>query len=130
MSAIPMLTTSEERTAKAETTPASSTASTCRGRDSERATGPELGEYAESELGENWLETLQTDSTEGGPAAEHELDPTTTRQTTTRHDATESGDRPVADKGSGGPVPACGLGVAVVRTCARATMPERSSSPA
>jgi hypothetical protein len=35
-------------------------------QDPQRGTGPDLGQYAESELGETWLETLETDTAEGG----------------------------------------------------------------
>jgi hypothetical protein len=66
----------------------------------ERGTGPELAQYAEADLGENWLETLETDAIEGGPAAEVEVDATDDAD---RTHGTESGDRPVADKGAGGP---------------------------
>ena len=70
--------------------------------DPERGTGPERAEYAAAEGGENWLETLETASAEGGPLPEREVD----ANDDTDHDAhhgSESGDRPVADKGSGGP---------------------------
>ena len=65
---------------------------------------PDLGEYAECELGETWLETLETDTAEGGPTAGATRSiRTTTATTRDGHHSTESGDRPVADKGSGGP---------------------------
>jgi hypothetical protein len=72
-------------------------------QDVERGTGPDLGQYAESELGETWLETLETDSAEGGPVPERAVDPIDDSDELGGHHATESGDRPVADKGSGGP---------------------------
>jgi hypothetical protein len=72
-------------------------------QDPERAAGSDLGQYAETELGENWLETLETDSTEGGPVPEREVDPNDDSDELGGHHSTESGDRPVADKGSGGP---------------------------
>lgn len=72
-------------------------------QDPERGAGPDLGQYAETELGENWLETLETDSTEGGPVPEREVDPNDDTDELGGHHSTESGDRPVADKGSGGP---------------------------
>src|SRR5947208_13686220 len=43
--------------------------------DPERPVGTDLGSYAEADLGENWLETLEADSTEGGPRPEAELGP-------------------------------------------------------
>ena len=67
----------------------------------ERGSGPDGGEYAEAELGENWLETLEADAAEGGPVPEREVD-ANDDQDTVAH-GSESGDRPVADKGSGGP---------------------------
>jgi len=70
--------------------------------DPDRGAGPDLGEYAAAELGENWLETLETGSAEGGPVPEREVDPNDESDHETHH-STESGDRPVADKGSGGP---------------------------
>ena len=94
--------TSEERTAKSDDTGELYGLHMPKVEDPERGAGPELGEYAESELGENWLETLETSATEGGPPAEDELDPNDDSDHDTHH-ATESGDRPVADKGSGGP---------------------------
>lgn len=72
-------------------------------QDVERGTGPELAEYAEADLGENWLETLETDAAEGGPLVERPVDPNDDSDELGGHHATESGDRPVADKGSGGP---------------------------
>jgi hypothetical protein len=72
-------------------------------QDPERGTGPDLGQYAGSELGETWLETLETDTAEGGPTPEREVDPNDDSDELGGHHSTESGDRPVADKGSGGP---------------------------
>ena len=94
--------TSEERTANADDTGELYGLHMPKVDDPERPTGPELAEYAESDLGENWLETLGTDSTEGGPAGDDELDPNDDTDHQTHH-SSESGDRPVADKGSGGP---------------------------
>lgn len=68
----------------------------------ERGAGPEHGQYAESDLGENWLETLEADAAEGGPVAEREVHANDDQDHDVHH-GDESGDRPVADKGSGGP---------------------------
>lgn len=57
--------------------------------------------FADSELGENWLETLEKKATEGGAAAEHELD-VVDNSDTERHHSSDTRDRPVADSGSGG----------------------------
>jgi hypothetical protein len=72
-------------------------------QDPQRGSGPELGQYAESDLGQTWLETLETDTAEGGPVPERDVDPNDDSDELGGHHSTESGDRPVADKGSGGP---------------------------
>jgi hypothetical protein len=56
-------------------------------------------EFVDSNEGETWLETLGKKSAEGGAEAEEELD---VIDDADGHHSTESGDRPVADKGSGG----------------------------
>ena len=64
----------------------------------------ELAATEDSTLGEHFFESLDAHATEGGPAVEHEvdvLDDSDPNHPT--HHPTESGDRPVADKGSGGP---------------------------
>jgi hypothetical protein len=95
--------TSEDRTAKADDVGELYGVHLPPAQDRERGSGPEHGEYAESELGENWLETLGGETAEGGPVPEHEVDPNDDSDYRGGHHATESGDRPVADKGSGGP---------------------------
>jgi hypothetical protein len=95
--------TSEDRTAKADDVGELYGVHLPPAQDRERGAGPEHGEYAESELGENWLETLGGETAEGGPVPEHEVDPNDDSDYRGGHHATESGDRPVADKGSGGP---------------------------
>lgn len=59
--------------------------------------------FIDSEQGENWLETLGKRAAEYGAAAEEELDVVDNSDELGGHHSTESGDRPVADKGSGGP---------------------------
>ncbi|HEY1555759.1 MAG TPA: hypothetical protein VGF94_13065 [Kofleriaceae bacterium] len=53
-------------------------------------------------LGESWLEELRAKASETGAEPEHEIDVIDDTDETHPHHATESGDRPVADKGSGG----------------------------
>jgi hypothetical protein len=59
-------------------------------------------EYKDADEGENWLETLEKQSAEGGAEPEEELDVIDDSDPEGGHHPTESGDRPVADKGSGG----------------------------
>lgn len=93
--------TYEARTADAEDTGELYGGHITRADAPEHGAGPDGGEYAESELGENWLETLEADAVEGGPAAELEVDANDDQDTVQK--GSEGGDRPVADKGSGGP---------------------------
>lgn len=58
--------------------------------------------FVDSEMGENWLETLGKKAAEYGAEAEEELDVVDNSDELGGHHSTESGDRPVADKGSGG----------------------------
>ncbi len=51
--------------------------------------------------GQNWLEALETDAAEGGPALERELD-MSDEQDRPPH-ASDTRDTPVADRGAGGP---------------------------
>ncbi|HTR52650.1 MAG TPA: hypothetical protein VMJ10_18170 [Kofleriaceae bacterium] len=53
-------------------------------------------------LGETWTEELRAKSSESGAVPEHEIDVIDETDDAHPHHATESGDRPVADKGSGG----------------------------
>lgn len=59
--------------------------------------------FADSEMGENWLETLGKKAAEYGAEPEEVLEVVDDSDEHTGHHSTESGDRPVADKGSGGP---------------------------
>lgn len=56
-----------------------------------------------AERGENWLESLSGHAAESGPAPEEEVVIVDDSDPERGHSSTESGDRPVADKGSGGP---------------------------
>lgn len=58
--------------------------------------------FVDSEMGEHWLETLGKKAAEYGAEAEEELDVVDNSDDHVGH-GSESGDRPVADKGSGGP---------------------------
>lgn len=62
-------------------------------------------QFVDSDLGENWLETLGKRAAESGASAEHVvdvIDDSDEHPDHRGHHATESGDPPVADKGSGG----------------------------
>jgi len=75
-----------------------------RASDRELAASDDASSYQDATLGESFTEELLAKSTEGGALPEHEvivLDDSDDLHPT--HHATESGDRPVADKGSGGP---------------------------
>ena len=58
--------------------------------------------FKDAEQGENWLETLGHKATESGAEPEEELVVLDDSDPEVGHHSTESGDRPVADKGSGG----------------------------
>ncbi|HEX5064111.1 MAG TPA: hypothetical protein VFV99_32265 [Kofleriaceae bacterium] len=61
--------------------------------------------FLDADQGENWLETLGHKSVEYGPETEHQvdvIDDSDEHLDHRGHHASESGDRPVADKGSGG----------------------------
>ena len=60
-------------------------------------------EFQDSTQGETWLETLGKKATEYGAEPEEELDVIDNSDPQGGHHSTEGGDRPVADKGSGGP---------------------------
>lgn len=63
---------------------------------------PDQESFVDSEQGENWLETLEKKAAEGGAEAEEDLEVVDNSDELGGHHSTESGDRPVADKGSGG----------------------------
>jgi hypothetical protein len=59
---------------------------------------------SQDDEGRNWLEALETEATEYGPEAEHVIDVVDdTDPDHPGHNKTDTRDRPVADKGSGGP---------------------------
>lgn len=53
--------------------------------------------------GQNWLEALQTNSVEGGPLPEHEVESGDDAELARAPHASDMRDTPVADRGSGGP---------------------------
>jgi hypothetical protein len=57
---------------------------------------------SQTETGENWLEALEATSAENGAEPERELD-VTDEDDETPHHSTDTRDRPVADRGAGGP---------------------------
>jgi hypothetical protein len=61
------------------------------------------GSFKDDEQGEHWFETLGKKSAESGAELEEEVDVLDDSDPEAGHHSTESGDRPVADKGSGGP---------------------------
>jgi hypothetical protein len=71
--------------------------------DADLADGPDRGSFDGADDGENWLESLSRHAAEGGAAPAEEvavLDETDDHGVT---QPSEAADRPVADKGSGGP---------------------------
>jgi hypothetical protein len=58
--------------------------------------------FKDSELGEHAFETLEKKMAENGAAPEHELDVVDDSDIERGHHKTDTRDRPVADKGSGG----------------------------
>ncbi|MDB4958451.1 MAG: hypothetical protein JWO36_6020 [Myxococcales bacterium] len=72
--------------------------------DTELAAPEDQDSFQDSTLGENWLEALETKSAEGGPEPEHVIDVVDDSDADhPTHHKTDTRDRPVADKGSGGP---------------------------
>jgi hypothetical protein len=72
--------------------------------DTDLAAGPDQASFEDATLGESFTEELATRAVEGGALPEHELDIVDdSHDAHPTHHSTESGDRPVADKGSGGP---------------------------
>jgi hypothetical protein len=63
---------------------------------------PDQEQFVDSESGETWLETLDKKSAEFGPEPEEVIDVVDNSDELGGHHSTESGDPPVADKGSGG----------------------------
>ena len=71
--------------------------------DSDLDKTPDQEEFVDAEDGENWLETLGKKAAEGGAEPEEELDVVDDSDEHRGHHKTDTRDRPVADKGSGGP---------------------------
>ena len=57
-------------------------------------------DYRGVQEGDNWLESLELTSTEGGPTPEHEVD--VVDEDDLHHPHSDTRDRPIADKGAGG----------------------------
>jgi len=62
-----------------------------------------LDDDAAMEDGQNWLESLATDSVEGGTEPELELDMSDDADNDRPPHSSDTHDRPIADRGSGGP---------------------------
>jgi hypothetical protein len=66
--------------------------------------GPDHGGFEDADLGEDFFESLEEHAAELGAAPEHELDIVDdSDHDHAGHHKTDTRDRPVADKGSGGP---------------------------
>jgi hypothetical protein len=70
--------------------------------DREPELTPDQEQFLDVDSGETWLETLDKKSVEFGPEPEEVIDPVDNSDELGGHHSTESGDPPVADKGSGG----------------------------
>lgn len=75
---------------------------TPRAQDNDLDKNLDQEDFKDADQGENWLETLEHKAAEYGAEAEEELDVIDDSDPEGGHHSTESGDRPVADKGSGG----------------------------
>ncbi|HUQ03791.1 MAG TPA: hypothetical protein VM261_14940 [Kofleriaceae bacterium] len=73
------------------------------GEDDERSADTKDGSFEGAEEGENWLESLSRHAAEGGAAPAEELEVIDESDDAGGAQPSEGGDRPVADKGSGGP---------------------------
>ena len=71
--------------------------------DTDLSAPEHLDSFEGADRGENWLEALAEHATESGPEPEEEVVIIDDSDAERGHSATQSGDRPVADKGSGGP---------------------------
>jgi len=70
--------------------------------DRELSASEDHDAFADSELGENWLESLETHAAEGGPAPERDVVIVDDSDSHAGHPSTDFRDRPKADRGSGG----------------------------
>ncbi len=57
-------------------------------------------DFRGAQEGDNWMESLELSSTEGGPAPEKEVD--VVDEDDVHHPHSDTRDRPIADKGAGG----------------------------
>jgi len=71
--------------------------------DRELAASEDRDAFADSDLGENWLESLETHAAEGGPAPERDVVIIDDSDPHSGPPSTDFRDRPKADRGSGGP---------------------------
>jgi len=76
---------------------------TPKAEDRDLAKTPDQEQLVDSELGENWLETLGKNAAEYGAELEEDLDVVDDSDEHRGHHKSDRRDRPVADKGSGGP---------------------------
>jgi hypothetical protein len=74
-----------------------------RAGDSDLDVSSDRESFMDSTLGEHAFETLEKKMAENGPSDESEVVIIDDSDSEAGHHSTESGDRPVADKGSGGP---------------------------
>jgi hypothetical protein len=74
-----------------------------RAADNDLDVNPDRESFVDSTLGEHAFETLEKKMVENGPTAEADVVIIDETDSEAGHHPTESGDRPVADKGSGGP---------------------------
>jgi hypothetical protein len=74
-----------------------------RAGDRDLDTNPDAESFRDADLGEHAFETLEKKMAESGNEPEHDIDVQDDSDPDGGHHSTESGDRPVADKGSGGP---------------------------
>lgn len=70
--------------------------------DRELAASEDRESFADSDLGENWLESLETHAAEGGPAPERDVVIIDDSDPHGGPPSTDFRDRPKADRGSGG----------------------------
>jgi hypothetical protein len=70
--------------------------------DRELAASEDRDAFADSDLGENWLESLETHAAEGGPAPERDVVIIDDSDPHSGPPSTDFRDRPKADRGAGG----------------------------
>jgi hypothetical protein len=99
----PAQTTADEYAASADDTGVLYGVVVPRAADTDLDLAPDQESFADSELGEHAFETLEKKMAEGGPAAETESEFVDESDPGFGPNKTSTRDRPVADKGSGGP---------------------------